>query len=75
MKKYQWENTILQKKFRLYNRISLGFGVLALLVSLLFQDASVWWFALLLIGVVACIVLSGRIQNKDKQLKLQEKIG
>ena len=71
MKKYQWNDAKLQKDSNLYFRLSLGLGVLALIV--LYLDASVWWLLLLLIGVVMCFVLEGRVKDKDKQLKPKEK--
>ncbi len=72
MKKYQWNDAELQKKAKLYAWLTMGLSVIALIVYFLFSDASVWALGVLLIGVVACYGLGGRVLAKDKQLKPKE---
>ena len=73
MKKYQWNDVKLRKRSQLYGRLSLVFAAIALIVWFLLRDASALWLLALLIGVIVCYVLVGRVQNKDKQLKPKEK--
>lgn len=68
MKKYQWNSTVLQKRSKVFNRLSLVCMVLALACYFALPTYAVVALVFLVVGC-GLVWLAVAIQGKDKRLQ------
>ena len=69
MKKYQWNSTRLKKKATLFNNLMLLFGAIAIACLYLLPEGMKVYNLIPLTVAMIMLVLSWRLQARDKQLR------